>query len=255
MFSPRLLTAAAFALCVPAAALEPAPPSFSGIVNTTTIQDGLWSAGSTWDLGVPTDTDIAWIDHDILLLANGQEALDLRIGNAAPGRLEVYDGATALPKSAVIGDQQFGELVLDEVAQMELTAGLIAGLAAPARVEIAVDSRLRSPVLYAGTNGTAASVELLRGGELIVEEVLFLGADATLTVGPKFTGPAGFTPVRTHDLDIAAGATLAFDPTFLNGQAGDSWVILEYTGHDHRGFHEPLGACRLRVHRRHLRAR
>ncbi|MEM8955203.1 MAG: hypothetical protein AAGD22_13710, partial [Verrucomicrobiota bacterium] len=86
-------------------------PSALAQSTTTTVADGDFTNGATWDNGVPSDTvgtDNAIIDNALFLSSGGSTFRALTIGNSAAGTLTVNGGALITDTSGSNTPDVFG---------------------------------------------------------------------------------------------------------------------------------------------------
>ena len=216
-----------------AAVLVAAGAVQAGTADVTSVQDGSWADGATWDGGSPpTGTSVAAVDHEVAVDAPGAEADQIRIVNSAGG-LRVVAGGDLVANTIAVGEQNSGAMAVEggtctagtlQVGDDSYQGTFELGAGVLQLDELFVSS---APGIEDDSEGTFRVAG--GGGIATVQGPTYVSETGFLEFRPNANGVAGLSAVSLTDLEFVPGAVIRVEPDYA-AQLGDSWDLLDASG-------------------------
>ena len=223
------------------AGLALSAPAHAGGTQFTTVQNGPWNDPATWDLGLLPDAatgDQADVRDVLIVDAPGATANVLTVQSGTFEdyftALRIVDGGTLDANLTVLGSthkrgsiyQTGGQANLYE---LRIGSTFDVGLYAIAGGTLQCDS-VDVGQFFGATEPFSGRLYVEGGGAVIdVADSFRVAADCLVEFQPDAGGPSGLSTVNAHDLNFAAGSSIAVRPDYP-AEVGDRWDLFTYSG-------------------------
>ena len=210
--------------------------ALAGGTSFQSVQNGFWSNGSTWDLGVPPDTNpgtTARIQHNIDVMAPGAEVSSIVVGNSDEGRLFVGSGSLLDTNFMTVGGLGDGRVQVSdgalEVDELNIGPGDSKG-----HVDLFGNASLVVGDLNIAGNAfepqsRVSSLRLALGATGVVTGDTYVGENGTLEFTPSGPAALGHVDLSVGNILFEPGSTLYVSPAYF-AQPGDSFDFVVASG-------------------------